>query len=130
MWGFIKMFKYEIKSPLFCFTPFSMLMYRLSGPASAPASQPHVSSTCSFQRAPVYDSLSKTIWSSKSCLENLTIFCVIEAGNFSFTEEFCFLKKTYFLFAEEKFFLLSNGKLWDNILEQWNVKNGLDQTSN
>lgn len=37
-------------------------------------------------------------------------------------------KKTCWPFPEEKFVLpLSKGKLWDDILEQGNIKDGLDQ---
>lgn len=86
MWGFRKMFKYEIKSCLFCFIPFSMLMSRLSGLASALANQSNVSSRehLSMSHSQRPDG------SYKSCLENLTVFYVIEAGSFSSIEGFVF----------------------------------------
>ena len=86
MWGFRKMFKYEIKSCLFCFIPFSMLMSRLSGLASALANQSNVSSRehLSMSHSQRPDG------SYKSRLENLTVFYVIEAGSFSTIEGFLF----------------------------------------
>ena len=86
MWGFRKMFKYEIKSCLFCFIPFSMLMSRLSGLASALASQSNVSSRENLSMS----HSQRPDGSYKSCLENLTVFCVIKAGSFSLTEGFFF----------------------------------------
>ena len=93
MWGFRKMFKYEIKSCLFCFIPFSMLMSRLSGLASALANQSNVSSRehLSMSHSQRPDG------SYKSRLENLTVFYVIEAGSFSSIEGFfCFFVFLFF----------------------------------
>ena len=63
-----------------------MLMSRLSGLASALANQSNVSSRehLSMSHSQRPDG------SYKSCLENLTVFYVIEAGSFSSIEGFVF----------------------------------------
>ena len=125
MWGFRKMFKYEIKSCLFCFIPFSMLMSRLSGLASALASQSNVSSRENLSMS----HSQRPDGSYKSCLENLTVFCVIKAGSFSLTEGFFFFLKTHWPFPKEICVLPSSkGKLWEDILEPGCVKDGSDES--
>lgn len=66
-----------------------MLMSELSGLASpALASQSNVSSRENLSMS----HSQRPDGSYKSCLENLTVFCVIEAGSSALTEGFFFLK--------------------------------------
>lgn len=73
-----------------------MLMSRLSGLASALASQSNVSSRENLSMS----HSQRPDGSYKSCLENLTVFCVIKAGSFSLTEGFFFFFKDTLTISE------------------------------
>ena len=122
------MFKYEIKSCFFCFIPFSMLMSRLSGLASALASQSNVSYTCSFQRTLEYESLTKTRWELQKLLRESDSFLCSWGREFLFNWGIFFFKDTL---------TISRGKICTPFLKRkamgWhsgegNIKDGSDES--
>lgn len=122
MWGFIKVFKYGMKSPLFCFTlsrggwPDSVALTR-------PRAQSRVGSMCSLQGTHGSKSLTKTLRSLWKLLREPSNFLCNWGRKFPFSWGIVYKKKRHWLFPEEKcIFHLSEGERWGDILGQGNVK--------